>query len=440
MELLAYHLRELVVFTRLPLAGSWHGASLLDENPTLHSHAPATLLAAIEDQATVMGSTRLPFIDLGAQQRALGDGLQRAIKRVLNHGEYILGPEVDELEDALSTYVGVRHVVTCSSGTDALLMALTAQGIGPDDAVFTTPFTFIATAEVIGRLGARPVFVDVDANTFNIDPDALERAIDAVKREGRYRPALVITVDLFGLPCDYARIQPIVARHGLCLVEDAAQAFGARWNGRAAGTLGHAGTTSFFPSKPLGAYGDGGAVFTDNAALADLVRSLRSHGSGSSEYDNVSFGLNARLDTLQAAVLLEKLKLFPRECEQRQVVAQRYSDALGECVDTPRVPAGMQSAWAHYSIKTPLRDAVRDTLTAAGIPSAVYYRTPLHLQPVFAHLNYQPGDMPVAESCAAEILSLPMHPYLNLSDQARIICTVKRALAAAGGAPVRAAP
>jgi UDP-2-acetamido-2-deoxy-ribo-hexuluronate aminotransferase len=369
---------------------------------------------------------RIPLIDLAAQQRVLGERLQDAVGRVLAHGRFVLGPEVSTLEAALADYLGVRHAIACSNGTDALLLGLMALGIGRGDVVFTTPFTFIATAEVIGRVGARPVFVDIERATFNIDPAALTQAVESAIRRGEGRPAAVITVDLFGLPCDYERIGEIAARHGLAVLEDAAQAFGARRHGRAAGTMADIGTTSFYPTKPLGGYGDGGAIFTDRDDLAARLRSLRAHGSGASEYDNLEFGLNARLDTLQAAMLLEKLAMFPRELDQRAAVAARYEAALSTVVEVPRIPAGTSSAWAQYSILTPERDELRAVLDAAGIGTGIYYPKPLHLQRAFASYGYREGTMPVAERCSREILSLPMHAYLVPAAQDEVIDVIDR--------------
>jgi UDP-2-acetamido-2-deoxy-ribo-hexuluronate aminotransferase len=369
---------------------------------------------------------RIPLIDLAAQHQALAGRLEAAIARVLAHGRFVLGPEVQALEERLADHLGVRNVVGCSNGTDALLLALMVLGIGRGDAVFTTPFTFIATAEVIARVGAKPVFVDIDPETFNIDPSALADSVASVARVGQARPAAVIAVDLFGTPCDYDAIGAVAGGHGLAVIEDAAQAFGAEWHGRAAGTLGDLGTTSFYPSKPLGACGDGGAVFTNRDDLAARLRSLRSHGSGRNEYDNVEFGLNARLDSVQAAVLLEKLEAFPEELAQREAIAARYGAALADLVQVPRTPAGARNAWAHYSILTPRRDALCDALEREGIGTAVYYPKPLHVQPAFARYGYEAGDLPVAERCARQILSLPMHPYLTREAQDEVIRALRR--------------
>lgn len=372
-------------------------------------------------------SGRIAFIDLQAQQRALGDRLARRIQKVLDHGGFIMGPEVGELERRLADFVGVRHAVTCSSGTDALLMSLMALGIGPGDAVFTTPFTFIATAEVIALVGATPVFVDVDPQTFNMDPGHLERAVKALRSKDRslyplphgrqglgLRPKAVIPVDLFGLAADYDPLNRVAEENGLFVLEDAAQSFGAVYkSGKKACALAGIAATSFFPAKPLGCYGDGGAIFTDDDALADVIRSIRVHGKGSDKYDNVRIGLNGRLDTIQAAILLEKLEIFPQELDRRQHVAERYSERLQGVVQTPVIPSGYRSAWAQYTIVSERRDEIREILQEKGIPSAVYYPKPLHLQGAFASLGYKKGDFPVSEGLSERVLSLPMHPYLE---------------------------
>lgn len=372
----------------------------------------------------------IAFIDLAAQQSRIRSQVEARIARVLDHGRYILGPEVAELEEKLAAFAGVKHCVGVSSGTDALLMALMAQGVGPGDAVFTTPFTFIATAEVISLLGATPVFVDIDPHTFNIDPDQLALAIQAVQENNpsiyplprtedgspaQLQPKAIIPVDLFGLPADYDPIMALARKHDLFVVEDAAQGLGGIYKGRQAGGLGHIGTTSFFPAKPLGCYGDGGAVFTNDDGLAEIVRSIRVHGKGTDKYDNIRTGLNARLHTMQAAVLLAKLEIFSLEIEERQRVAQRYSDGLKGCdkLVVPCVPEGCQSVWAQYTLLAQHRDIIQEELKSRGIPTAIYYGRCLHLQPAYADLNYQAGDFPVAEASSANVFSLPMHPYLK---------------------------
>ena len=379
--------------------------------------------------------TTMNFIDLAAQQRRISKELNANIARVLAHGQYINGPEVRELESALAAYVGTKHAVGCASGTDALLMALMALDIGPGDAVLTSPFTFFATAEVISLVGATPVFVDIDPATFNIDPAKLDQAVRAVEKGdsslhplpvtagGTLRARAVIPVDLFGLPADYDAIEAIAARHRFPVIEDAAQSFGSECNGRKCCSFGRIACTSFFPAKPLGCYGDGGMCFTEDDRVAERLRSIRVHGQGSDKYENIRIGINGRLDTLQAAILLAKFAIFPEELELRQEVARRYNELLADRVKTPEVPNGYRSAWAQYSIL--VRDGALRTsriakLKEAGIPTAIYYPKPLHLQTAFAGLGYQEGDFPVSEDCARRIFSLPMHPYLAAGEQRRI--------------------
>jgi UDP-2-acetamido-2-deoxy-ribo-hexuluronate aminotransferase len=367
---------------------------------------------------------RLDFIDLKTQQAQILPALTERIQRVLAHGQYIMGPEINELEERLAAYVGVKHAISCSSGTDALLMPLLAYGVGPGDAVFTTPFTFIATAEVIQLLGAVPVFVDIDPKTFNIDPGLLEAAIASLGKDPRtaqLKPKGIIPVDLFGQPADYEKINAIAKKHGLFVLEDAAQSFGATYKGRRAGALAEVAGTSFFPAKPLGCYGDGGAVFTADDTLAAKMRSIRVHGQGTHKYDHVRLGLNGRLDTLQAAILLVKLEIFDQEVAARQVVAQRYSDGLRHVVEVPYVAPDCTSVWAQYSVLSDHKAELLAKLEEAGVPTAVYYPLPLHLQGAFAHLGHQAGDFPASEKAAARIFSLPMHPYLSAEDQGRII-------------------
>jgi len=367
---------------------------------------------------------RIPFVDLDAQFKYLETEIRSGINRVLAHGQYIMGPEIQELESELATFAGVKHAITCSSGTDALLMPLMALGIGPGDAVFTTPFTFIATAEAIVLLGATPIFVDIDGRTFNLDPEKLEDAIRKTKTGGSLHARAVIAVDLFGIPAPYKEIMDIAEIHGLHVLEDAAQSFGAAYHGKKAGALAHAAATSFFPAKPLGCYGDGGAVLTDDDNLADACASLRIHGKGGDQYDHIRIGLNARLDTLQAAILLAKLKSFPHELEQRRRIASRYTEGLESHVVTPHVPEGVASAWAQYSILSEHRDGILTALKRQGIPGAVYYPRPLHLQTAFAYRDYSEGDFPVAENISRNILSLPMHAYLEKEAQDMIINTL----------------
>lgn len=391
----------------------------------------------------------MQFIDLAAQQNRIRDKIEARIKHVLDHGQYIMGPEVRELEEKLSSFVGVKHAIACSSGTDALLMALMAYDVGPGDAIFTTTFTFIATGEVISLLGATPVFVDIDPRTFNLDPNKLALAIQALRSNDSslhplskkdcslptahcpLTPRGVISVDLFGLPADYDKINAIGKEHGLFVIEDAAQSFGAEYHGRKACSLTEVGCTSFFPAKPLGCYGDGGAVFADDDDISQRLRSIRIHGKGTDKYDNVRAGINGRLDTLQAAILLPKLDIFPEELRLRQQVAQRYTDCfrpLSSALCPPFIPEGTKSAWAQYSVlaqNADHRKAAQDALKQAGIPTAIYYPRPLHLQTAYASLGYKEGDFPISEDCANRIFSLPMHPYLSLADQDRIVSLSK---------------
>jgi UDP-2-acetamido-2-deoxy-ribo-hexuluronate aminotransferase len=368
------------------------------------------------------------FIDLKAQQEKILPDINERIQRVLAHGQYIMGPEINELEERLAASVGVRHAISCSSGTDALLMPLMAYGVGPGDAVFTTPFTFIATAEVIQLLGAVPVFVDIDPKTFNIDPEALGVAIASLGQNPKtasLRPKGVIPVDLFGQPADYDRINVIAQKHGLFVLEDAAQSFGGTYKGRRSCSLAQVAATSFFPAKPLGGYGDGGAIFTDDDSLAATLRSIRVHGQGADKYENVRIGLNGRLDTLQAAVLLIKLEIFDAEVAARQEVASRYSEALKEVVEVPYIDPECTSVWAQYSVLSDRRPELLGKLHETGIPSAIYYPLPLHLQKAFVHLGYKVGDFPVSEHISKRIFSLPMHPYLAENDQARIVAALR---------------
>jgi dTDP-4-amino-4,6-dideoxygalactose transaminase len=380
----------------------------------------------------------MQFIDLAAQQKRIRRELESAIGAVLDHGQYIMGPEIGLLEQQLAAFAGVRHAVSCGSGTDALLMALMANAVGPGDVIFTTPFTFISTAEVIALIGATPCFVDIDPETFNIKADHLKKAIDAVRRQDPSiyplppglvghpaRPKGVITVDLFGICADYDAIASIAAHHGLFVIEDAAQSFGAFYKGRRAGALGDVGCTSFFPAKPLGGYGDGGMCFTDDPDVAGALRSIRIHGEGKDKYNNIRIGINGRMDTFQAAVLLEKLKLFPEEITLRQSVADRYAALLNgkDRLQLPVIPNGQTSVWAQYSILAQdgaHRSEILKRLAAHGIPTAIYYVKPLHRQHAFLYLGYPGAAFPVSNDCAERIFSLPMHPYLSEAQQARI--------------------
>ncbi|GIW56101.1 MAG: aminotransferase DegT [Nitrospiraceae bacterium] len=360
----------------------------------------------------------VPFIDLAEQLRTIRHDIDAAIARVLDHGRFIMGPEVAELEQRLAEFCGARHVVTCANGTDALVLALRALGVGPGDTVIVPSFTFCATAEAVCLVGATPLFVDVLEDTYNMDPASLEAGI-ARARELGLRLRAVITVDLFGQPCDYDAIEPLVRENGLALVCDAAQAFGAEYRGRKVGTIGDITTTSFFPAKPLGCYGDGGAVFTDDEATAALLRSLRVHGQGADKYDNVRIGTNSRLDTLQAAILLQKLAIYPDEIEARNRVAEAYSRYLEGLVGLPTVIDGARSVWAQYTIRTADRDRVAERLHAAGIPTQIYYRVPLHLQPAYREFP-RAGELDISEMLGRTVLSLPMHPRLETAVAERV--------------------
>jgi len=371
----------------------------------------------------------IPFIDLAAQRRRLGSAVDVAVSRVLAHCQFILGPEVCSFEEELAAFCGAKHAVTCASGTDALVLALRAFGVGPGDAVICPSFTFCATAEVAVLVGATPVFVDVDPVTFNIDVKGIAGAIEAAKQAG-LTPKAIIPVDLFGLPADHPHVAAIADAENLFVLDDAAQGFGAMHHNRRLGTFGHATATSFFPAKPLGCYGDGGAVMTDDANLADLMRSIRVHGQGSDKYDNVRIGLASRLDTIQAAVLSEKLKIFPDEIEARNAVARRYTRGLGDVAVVPAVPDGLTSVWAQYTIRLApgRRDALAAALRAQGIPTAIYYPIPLHKQGAYRTYPVSRSGLANSERLADEVISLPMHAYLEEETQARIIDAVGTAL------------
>jgi dTDP-4-amino-4,6-dideoxygalactose transaminase len=373
----------------------------------------------------------IPFIDVAAQRRRLGRSVDEAIARVLGHCQFILGPEVRALEVELAEFCGARHAVSCASGTDALVLVLMAQGIGPGDAVICPSFTFTATAEVVALVGATPAFADVEESSFNLDPASLALAC-AATREAGLRPKAVIPVDLFGQPADYDRIMPVAEAEGLFVLDDAAQAFGATYKNRRVGALAPATATSFFPAKPLGCYGDGGAVLTDDEELAQVLRSLRAHGEGRGKYDCVRIGLNGRLDTIQAAVLMEKLRIFPEEILARERVARRYSAGLADVAIVPRLASGSTSVWAQYTIRlaSGRREGLAAALKAQGIPTAVHYPVPLHRQQPYQHFPIALGGAPVSERLAEEVISLPMHAYLDETTQDRIIEAVRRALGA----------
>lgn len=363
----------------------------------------------------------LPFIDLRAQYERLKPEIDRRIRAVVDHGRFIMGPEVEELEEALARFAGAKHAIGVSSGTDALLVSLLAEGVGPGDAVFVPSFTFTATAEVVVLAGATPVFVDVDAATYNIDPADLERRIRATAAGGDLRPRAVIAVDLYGLPADYDHLNVIAEADGLFLLADAAQSFGAAQRGRRVGTLAPVTAASFFPAKPLGCFGDGGAILTDDDARADVMRSIRLHGQGKSKYDTVRVGLNGRLDTIQAAVLLAKLSVFEEELATRDRLARLYDERLAGLVGTPPRADGATSAWAQYPILYEERDHMAADLGHQGIPTAIHYPRPMHLQPAYERFGEGPGSLPVSERLAAQVLCLPMHPYMDEAT-AHMIC------------------
>jgi dTDP-4-amino-4,6-dideoxygalactose transaminase len=373
----------------------------------------------------------IAYIDLQSQRARLGAKIDQAISRVLNHGQFILGREVEAAEAELAAFCGADEAIGCASGTDALTLVLMAKDIGPGDAVICPAFTFAAPAEVVALRGATVIFADVRPDTFNLDPDSLREAIRRA-RASRLNVVGTIVVDLYGQPADYEAIESICREEDLFLICDAAQSFGASYRGRKVGTIGVATATSFFPAKPLGCYGDGGAVFTADKALADAFRSLRMHGQGAERYDHYRVGLNSRLDALQAAILVEKLEIFPDEVAARNRVARRYTESLSDVVTTPTVPEGVTSVWAQYTIRLGGRDreAFRAALSAEGIPTAVHYPKALHKQPAYA-VYPTAGDLPVAEMLAAEVVSLPMHAYLDEETQGRIIDGVRRALARA---------
>jgi dTDP-4-amino-4,6-dideoxygalactose transaminase len=386
---------------------------------------------SLMNQHTRPDTAPIPFIDVASQRRRLGSKIDDAVARVLEHCLFVMGPEVQAFEKDLAAFCGAKHAISCASGTDALLLVLMAKGIGPGDAVFCPVFTFCATAEVVALLGATPVFVDVDETTFNIDVGSLKRAIPVAKQKG-LTPKAVIPVDLFGLPADHDAVAAVAKEEGLFILDDAAQGFGGTYKGRKVGTLALATATSFFPAKPLGCFGDGGAVMTDDDNLAEIIRSLRVHGQGTDRYDNVRIGITGRLDTIQAAILIEKLKIFDDEIAARNVVAQRYNEALTDVAIVPQVPEDYTSVWAQYTIR--LKPGVRDKLAAdlkmQGIPTAVYYPRPLHKLAAYTSFPVSGNGVPVSEKLADEVISLPMHAYLDAPTQDRIIAAVKRALTA----------
>ncbi|NBC33323.1 MAG: aminotransferase class I/II-fold pyridoxal phosphate-dependent enzyme [Alphaproteobacteria bacterium] len=372
----------------------------------------------------------VPFIDLAAQRRRLGDRVDRAIAAVLDHGKFIMGPEVDRAEAALAAFCEAGHCISCASGTDGLALGLMAWELRPGDAVLVPGFTFAATAEVVAWLGAEPVFVDVRPDSFNLDPAGLEAGIAAARKCG-LRPRAVMAADLFGQPADYDAIAEFARAHDMAVFADAAQSLGARYKERPVGTLGDFTATSFYPPKPLGCYGDGGAVFTEDPERVGPLISLREHGYGSDKYDHVRIGMNARFDTIQAAILLEKLAIFPEEIAARQTVAARYGEGLADIVTVPMVMDGSTSVWAQYTIRVPQgrRAQIVAGLKARNVPTAVHYPRPLHRQAAFARYPVAEGGLPVAETLAETVLSLPMHPYLQPDLQDSVIAAVRAVVA-----------
>jgi dTDP-4-amino-4,6-dideoxygalactose transaminase len=372
----------------------------------------------------------VPFIDIGAQRRRLGKSIDEAVGRVLAHCQFVNGPEVFALEQALAKFSGAQHVVSCASGTDALVMVLMAENIGRGDAVLCPSFTFCATGEAVALVGATPVFVDVDEATFNMDAASLKRGIATARKHG-LKPRAIIPVDLFGQSADHDAIAAVAEAEGLFVLDDAAQGFGASYKGRRLGSFGHATATSFFPAKPLGCYGDGGAIFTDDADLAERLRSIRVHGQGADKYDNVRLGMTGRLDTVQAAVLLEKLKIFDDEIATRNAIAERYTRGLGNVVTVPHLAAGCSSIWAQYTIRLPGgvdRDGFAADLKAKGVPTAIYYAKSMHQQTAYRDFPTADGGLAASERLSADVISLPMHAYLDAPTQERVIAAVRSAL------------
>tara|TARA_B100001540_G_C15782315_1_gene631600 strand:+ start:104 stop:1234 length:1131 start_codon:yes stop_codon:yes gene_type:complete len=365
------------------------------------------------------------FIDLSAQQKIIKPEIEKAILKVLNHGQYIMGPEVKEFENLLCNFIGVKNSISCANGTDALSLVLMAWSIGPNDAVFVPSFTYVATAEAPAQLGAVPFFVDVCRETFNISSESFKQAIIDAKAMD-LNLAAVIPVDLFGLPVNLDEIKEIAENENIKILVDAAQSFGAEINNRRVGSMGDATTTSFFPAKPLGCYGDGGAVFTNDDILAEKVNSLRLHGKGDYKYDNVNIGLNSRLDTIQAAILIEKLKIFPNELKLRQLIANRYKDGINNKDVLPVVDTKSKSAWAQYTVKVKNRDGFQSTLKDLNIPTVIYYPIPLSLQKGYDKFPKVSSGTKVSESLAKEVISLPMYPYLSEENQNKIIDEVNK--------------
>ncbi len=376
---------------------------------------------------------QIEFIDLKAQRRRLGENLDRALLSAVDEGAYILGPQVGRFEAALAAFAGAGHAIGTANGTDAIGICLMAMGLRPGDAVICPAFTFAATAEAVAWLGATPVFVDIDEKTYNLDPAALPLALETAARAG-LKPRAVIAVDLFGQPADYEPIEAFCRDNGLKLICDAAQGFGASYRGRRVGSIGDFTTASFFPAKPLGCYGDGGAILTNDGESAELIRSLRFHGKGSDKYDNVRIGMNSRLDTIQAAILLEKLSIFEDEIAARQVVARRYAEGLADVAAVPFVMDGCVSVWAQYTIRVPAasRDGFMKAMKERGVPTNIYYPRPLNRQTAYARFPVAGNGLPVSERIAQEVVALPMHPYLTADVQDYIVAAARECLAALG--------
>jgi len=377
------------------------------------------------------GTQIIEFVDLKSQQARIRPQLDAAISRVLDHGQYIMGPEIKMLEKDLAAFCGAKHAISCSSGTDALLIALMAKGVGRGDAVLCPAFTYTATPESIALLGASPVFVDVDPGSFNVDPKGLAAGLDAAVKAG-LRPKAVVAVDLFGQPADYPAIEKFAAEHGLWVLADGAQSFGASLNGRMVGAMGDITATSFFPAKPLGCYGDGGAIFTNDDKIADIMRSIRLHGKGDDKYDIVRIGVNGRLDTMQAAILIEKLKIFRDEIRARNEAADRYasSNSLARAVKVPELISGATSVWAQYTVTVPggQRDAAAKAMKLSGVPTQIYYPRPVPAQEAYRAYPIAKGGVPNSERLPAQVMSLPMHAYLTAEVQAHIAESLGAAL------------
>ena len=377
----------------------------------------------------------IPFIDLKSQQLRIRDKVEAGFAAVLDHGAYIMGPEVGALETRLAGWSGAKHNIACSSGTDALLLALSGLKLQPGDGVIVPSFTFAASAEVMPVMGAVPVFAEVEQDSFNLDPNKLDAALDSARKAG-VSVVGIIGVGLFGQPANYPAIMDFAALHDLWVIDDAAQSFGASWDGVPVGQLAHVTCTSFFPAKPLGCYGDGGAVFTDDDEIAEIIRSCRVHGTGKTKYDNVRIGMTGRLDTMQAVVLDAKLDIFADELDARQTVADRYASILGNLVEIPSLSAGATSSWAQYSVKLPQgidRDAISARLGEIGVPTAIYYPIPMHMQPPYQHYpvagnGVSGNELAFTHDLCSRVMALPMHPYLSADDQDIIASKIRSVL------------